>query len=272
MSANVNCCPVCSSDSTRDGVTLDGYRLSACPACTLRFAPEAFGVGVDYDSVYQSAEYQSDQVRVLQALDDKVLAEHPTYRSFFRQVPHVANARLLDVGCGVGRFAHAAYSRGWAVTGVDVSTFAITAGQKYAPFPLRACTLEELIEEGARFDVVTAFEVLEHLSSPIEFLASVQKVLSPGGHVFCTVPNWDSQEVQTSTRPDWMPPIHLLFFTRKALQTAGETSGLLSVTTGIIRADPLPSGALRRARWLARRVLRRSREPLGLWIHGRVPA
>lgn len=265
-------CPVCRSETHHDPTRLGGYQLFACPRCTLRFAPDAFDVRVDYDTVYHSAEYESDQVRALQTVDAEELAQHPTYRAFFRQVPRVTGARLLDVGCGVGRFGHAAHGRGWNVTGVDVSEVAIQIGRQFAPFALRACTVEQLIEQGERFDVVTAFEVLEHLTSPRDVLGTYQKLLRPGGQVFCTVPNWSSTSVQTSTRPDWLPPIHLLFFTRPALQLAGEMSGLTRVRTGVIRADPLPAGALPRARWFARRLLRRSREPLGLWLHARLPA
>jgi SAM-dependent methyltransferase len=265
-------CPVCCTDATGDVAKLGGFQLFVCPRCTLRFAPQAFQAPVDYDSVYQSGEYESDQVRALQSFDGNELADHPTYRSFFRQVRHTPGARLLDVGCGVGRFGHGAHARGWDVTGIDVSALAIATGQKFAPFPLRACTVEELIEQGERFDVVTAFEVLEHLTSPLQFLSSTMRLLRRGGQAFYTVPNWNCAVVQNSTRPDWMPPIHLLFFTQAALRYAGELGGLVGVTTGVIWTDPIPAGAVPRARWLARRLLRRPREPLGLWMHGWLPA
>jgi len=264
-------CPVCGTDANPD-VELGGYQLSACPRCTLRFAPQAFRIPVDYDRVYQSPEYESVQVRALQGIDGHEQAEHPTYRSFFEQVRRFPGARLLDAGCGVGRFGHAAYVRGWDVTGIDVSALAIATGRGFAPFPLRSGTIEELIEHGEQFDVVTAFEVLEHLTSPLQFLSSAMRLLRPDGQVFCTVPNWSSTLVQNSTRPDWLPPIHLLFFTQLALQQSGELSGLASVTTGVIWTDPMPVTVLPRARWLARRLLHRGREPLGLWLHGRLPA
>jgi SAM-dependent methyltransferase len=270
--AQTSSCPVCGNEAAPDKVELGGYQLYQCPRCTLRFAPQAFQVPVDYDGVYQSAEYQCDQVRALHSLDGEELANHPTYRAFFEQVPRFTGARLLDVGCGVGRFGHAAYARGWDVTGIDVSPLAIEIGREFAPFPLRVATVEELIAAGEQFDVVTAFEVLEHLSSPRQFLASAQRLLRPGGHAFFTVPNWNCSTVQSSTRPDWLPPIHLLFFTESALWRAAELSGLVRVATGVIRSDPLPRRILPRARWLARRVLLRQREPLGVWVHGRFPA
>jgi SAM-dependent methyltransferase len=263
-----SCCPGCGADAFPDRITLGGYQLFACPRCTLRFAPQAFHVPVDYDRLYESAEYKTDQVQALQSLGREELADHPTYRSFFRRVRHVPGAKLLDVGCGVGRFCQGAHGHGWNVTGIDVSARAIETGRTLAPFPLRVATTEELLQGGERFDVVTAFEVVEHLSDPVEFLASTGRLVYPGGQLFITVPNWSSAVVQKATRPDWVPPVHLLFFTEAALRQAGERSGLTRVTTGIIWSDPLPARAPGRARWLLRRLLRRPREPLGLWMHG----
>jgi SAM-dependent methyltransferase len=265
-------CPLCGLSSPPDTVQLGGFRLYLCSSCSLRFAPQAFGMPVDYDGVYQSAEYQSDQVSALRSIDGEALAHHPTYRAFFDQVSRDSGIRLLDVGCGVGRFLHAAHSQGWDVTGIDVSPLAIELGREFAPFPLRVATMEELIGKHQQFDVVTAFEVLEHLSSPLEFLTTAQKLLRPGGHAFFTVPNWNCTTVQRSTRPDWLPPIHLQFFSQSALERAGELGGLTHVDTGVIWSEPWPGGLLPRARWLARRALLRAREPLGLWLHGHRPA
>jgi SAM-dependent methyltransferase len=264
-------CPVCGSNSSPDRLELGGYRLDLCPQCRLRFAPGAFDAPIDYDRVYQTPEYEAEQVHALHGIDGREIAEHPTYRSFFQQVDHLPAAALLDIGCGVGRFGHAAHAKGWKVTGIDVSPLAIAAGQSVAPFPLRACTVEELVEAEERFDVVTAFEVLEHLSDPLEFILNAKRLLRPGGQIFCTVPNWQCETVQTSKRPDWLPPIHLLFFSRPSLQRLGELAGLRTVITGFIRGDPLPSRAIPRVRWLTRRFRLQPREPLGLWLHGRLP-
>jgi 2-polyprenyl-3-methyl-5-hydroxy-6-metoxy-1,4-benzoquinol methylase len=265
-------CPVCGSGASRDAVELAGYWLYCCARCTLRFAPDAFQATVDYDSVYQSTEYRRDQIEELRSLDPQQMGEHPTYRAFFERVPHSPGARLLDIGCGVGRFGHGAYARGWDVTGIDVSELAIEIGRQAASFPMRAGTLKDLVNTGERFDVVTAFEVLEHLSAPLQFIMECQQLLRPGGQVFFTVPNWEARTVRTSTRPDWLPPIHLLFFSEPALQTLGELARLAPVSTGVIRADPIPERTSARARWLARRLLLRPRDALGLWLHGRVPS
>lgn len=261
-------CPVCDNGTAPDQVQLGGYRLYHCLSCALRFAPQAFGIPVDYDKVYQSPEYQADQVNALKSLNPTAIADHATYRAFFRHVLRTAGPRLLDVGCGVGRFGMGAFAKGWDVTGIDVSARAIQAGHGIVPFPLRVATVEELRAEGERFDVVTAFEVLEHLSAPVEFLSNVRRLVRPGGQVFCTVPNWNSAVVRSSTRPDWLPPIHLLFFDSPSLRVLAERSSLVRVRTGLIWSDPMPTPIAARARWLARRLLGRTQEPLGIWVHG----
>jgi hypothetical protein len=172
----------------------------------------------------------------------------------------------------VGRFGLGAFARGWNVTGIDVSVRAIEAGREVVPFPLRVATVEDLRRQGEQFHVVTAFEVLEHLAAPVEFLSQLRGLVLPEGQVFCTVPNWNSAVVRSSSRPDWLPPIHLLFFNPSALHTLAERSGLVGVSTGLIWSDPMPTRPVHRMRWLARRLLGRPQEPLGLWMHAWVPA
>jgi SAM-dependent methyltransferase len=263
-------CRICDTDASPTAIFLGGHRIFACPRCAVRFAPGAFGSPVDYDRIYNTAEYQSNQVSGLHSLSGEQLVRHPTYRSFFEHVQPLAGTQLLDVGCGVGLFGHGAHARGWNVRGIDVSEHAIQMGRSFAPFPMEACSIETVIDRGERYDVVTAFEVLEHLERPVAFLSAVKKVLRPQGQFFCTVPNWNCDVVQSATRPDWLPPVHLHFFTLEALEELGRRAGMGDVRTGVIWSDPLPDEFAARLRWLGRRVLRSPRTPLGLWMHTRL--
>lgn len=263
-------CPVCSAQAEPDAYELGGYRIFACPQCTLRFAPAAFAAAPDYDDVYQMEEYDQQQTQSLQNTKDfRKFARSVTYQPFFRHVPQAPGATVLDVGCGVGRFCLGAAACGWDVTGIDVSARAVKIAQRFAGFPVLHCTLEEMIEQHKVFDAATAFEVLEHLSDPVGFLRNLQRVLRPGGHVLCTVPNWEHEELRTTTRRDWIPPIHLCFFTQRALQTAGERAGLAQVEAGIIWSDPTPShqGVLRHMKWHSRRWRGKPNLPVGLFLH-----
>jgi SAM-dependent methyltransferase len=261
-------CPTCASLAKPTSFQLGGYELYACPACELKFAPAAFGMTVDYSGIYETSEYVENQVDQLSnASDMRAFAELPTYRPFFTRVRPHGDATLIDIGCGVGRFCHAAASYGWKVEGVDTSEKAIAIGSRHANFPLRALTLEEVIAGGEKYDVATAFEVLEHLSDPRAFLNRMQMVLKAGGEAFCTVPNWNCKDVQRATRPDWLPPVHLIYFVKKSLAEIARQAGFTNVAVGEIWTDALPSEFGARVRWMARRALGRPNIPLGLWLH-----
>lgn len=263
-------CPICSAPSAPETLSLGGFAIHACPECSLRFAPGAFQADLRYDDVYELEGYQRGHVEALRAQTDyRKFARHVTFRPFFAQVVRRPGLRLLDVGCGVGRFCQAARSLGWDVSGIDLSERAIELGRPYASFPMRAATVGQVADEGERYDVVTAFEVIEHLRDPLTFVADVRRVLEPGGQVFFTVPNWEWEGVRSATRPDWVPPVHLLFFTSAALRALGDASGLSDVRTGEIMTDPLPGSVPDRLRWLKRRVQGERSRPGGLWLHAR---
>jgi 2-polyprenyl-6-hydroxyphenyl methylase/3-demethylubiquinone-9 3-methyltransferase len=93
---------------------------------------------------------------------------------------------VLDVGCGAGLAAEGLARRGFAVLGLDASAELIAvarahAGATWPHLSYRAATIEELAAEGARFPLITAYEVIEHVPDPASFLATLAELLSPGG-------------------------------------------------------------------------------------------
>jgi 2-polyprenyl-3-methyl-5-hydroxy-6-metoxy-1,4-benzoquinol methylase len=264
-------CPICGAKATASGRKLGGFELYACPDCELRFAPDAFDVEVNYTDVYDSPEYIESQVQsIANCEDSNMFASMPTYLPFFQTARHPDGATLIDLGCGVGRFCHAASGKGWNVSGIDISERAISIGKRHAKFPMRNMNIEELIATDERYDVATAFEVLEHLSDPGKFLVQMRALLKPGGQVFCTVPNWGNNEVQNATQLDWIPPIHLLFFSKSSLAEVARRAGFQIIVVGEIWCDAFPAQWGRRPRWIARRIVHGPRSPLGLWIHASV--
>jgi SAM-dependent methyltransferase len=264
------CCPTCGLESRPDGHKLGGYCIYVCQRCTLRFAPEAFGVPLSYDEVYGHGSYPDQAVEVMRRgeADGMDASRMDTYIPFFRNL-HLSKGRnsILDVGCGGGRFCRAAAKRGWKTLGIDVSEVAIQSAREVELLPYGCGALEDAPRLYGKFDVVTSFEVLEHQSDIRRFLEQVLAALKVHGRFFCTVPAWEHPEVRTAVRPDWVPPIHLLFFTRRALRVTLETSGFQVVSTGYIPGPPVQRWPA--LKWsmkaLARRVLYRPQSPLGIW-------
>jgi 2-polyprenyl-3-methyl-5-hydroxy-6-metoxy-1,4-benzoquinol methylase len=84
--------------------------------------------------------------------------------------------RLLDVGCGPGHFVREAKLTGWDATGLEVSPLEVQYGRSELGVNIIQGTVEENVPEGD-FDIVTFWDVLEHLSDPISALKTTARIL-----------------------------------------------------------------------------------------------
>jgi 2-polyprenyl-6-hydroxyphenyl methylase / 3-demethylubiquinone-9 3-methyltransferase len=103
----------------------------------------------------------------------------------------LAGKRTLDVGCGAGLLTEPLTRLGARATGVDAAPELIVAAREHAAamgldIDYRERTVEET--EG-QFDLVTAMEVVEHVTDPGAFLKALAKRLAPGGLLILSTPN-----------------------------------------------------------------------------------
>lgn len=127
-----------------------------------------------------------------EAYDREDASRFDTARAFLRLVEthHPAKGQLLDIGCATGLFATVAAEAGWDVTGIDASSWAVGRARQRCP---NATFLNGRIEEAnfppASFDVVTLWDLLEHVTSPAGTLAKVRQWLRPDGRLFLNLPD-----------------------------------------------------------------------------------
>lgn len=137
--------------------------------------------------------------------------------------------RLLDIGCASGLFLKCAVDAGWQAEGIEQShTHCQTARRILdSNVQIHYSTLQGAHLPTASFDVVTLWDVLEHITDPIGFLDLAGSLLRPGGFLFANVPNLDSIQARL-LRSKWplLLPEHLNYFNLDSLKICGARSGL----------------------------------------------
>jgi SAM-dependent methyltransferase len=146
------------------------------------------------------------------------------YHRQFLNHPPLAQGRLLDVGCGQGEFLTAAKEKGFDVYGIDIAPRNIEFIKTRRDIQTVVCgKIEDNIEALGKFDVVTLFEVLEHVESPATLLESIKKLLNPGGYFIMSTPN---RKRFGGASESWdFPPNHLFRWDGASLSMLIERAG-----------------------------------------------
>jgi len=249
-------CPVCDAEPTSPPMELHGsYVLHRCRRCDVQFADPLEEPGQQFYEThwrYSGPEIHFTSPRAL----------NWDQRCFLRDRPR-PGGRLLDVGCGTGYFAAAAQRAGYHVTGLDLNRNQLEiARRSFGLADLHAMTLAEFARgvPAGSLDVVTAFQVLEHVAAPMDFVGEAARLVRPGGYFAVGVPNW--RVWRAFREPLDCPPHHLTRWSAVSLAHALDRGGLQVVSLREHRSAY--SFLLRHARLgLLRRVMERSRSESG---------
>jgi 2-polyprenyl-3-methyl-5-hydroxy-6-metoxy-1,4-benzoquinol methylase len=150
-------------------------------------------------------------------------------------VTSFAGTRLLDLGCGSGFLARLAKTQGAQVSvGVDIEK------PKDGVFEANSWRFVQANLDGenwlkelpsGQFDMILAFDIIEHLRSPVAFLEQCGKLLSPKGSLYLTTPNVQSLErrLKPETWSGAFDPQHRILFSRYSLNFLLGKTGLRTV-------------------------------------------
>jgi 2-polyprenyl-3-methyl-5-hydroxy-6-metoxy-1,4-benzoquinol methylase len=125
--------------------------------------------------------------------------------------------RVLEVGCGDGRFLSMLKRAGHFGIGLDINELAVRMARSKGS-DVRQATLERFADECDQpFDALCAFQVLEHVCDPCSFVRSALRCLREGGLAIFAVPNGEGIFSSLDVALD-MPPHHMLRWNGAALQ------------------------------------------------------
>jgi SAM-dependent methyltransferase len=136
--------------------------------------------------------------------------------------------RLLDVGCATGIFLEVVREAGWQAEGLDISTYALERAKEKG-FEVHAGTLVGAGLPEGRYDVITMWDLIEHVPDPAAVLAECHRLLRPGGVVALSTPDAGSVLARV-LGGRWLGfrsiDEHLYFFSHRTMGAMLEAAGL----------------------------------------------
>jgi SAM-dependent methyltransferase len=163
-------CPSCGSDNARRMPRYASARLVCCRRRRLVFADEL-------PSAHELREHYASYP----ATDEVSALTAQRYRELLEEFePFRETGRLLDIGCGDGHFLAAVREHEWTLYGSEYGE-APRARARARGLDVRPAPFVPAADEVGGFDVVTAFEVLEHVVTPLEEAERISALLRAGG-------------------------------------------------------------------------------------------
>jgi SAM-dependent methyltransferase len=237
-------CPVCSSQEMALYLDGDDDEISSASVGSSRLLV-SHGRLLRCNScglVYRSFRPQADQLgRLYRTADDSTYeAEMPNRwktaerhrQIIYRYMP--AKGSLLDVGCASGAFLRVMRDAGWDGEGIEPSESQFLRARELLgdSSKIQQCMLQDAVLAND-YDLITLWDVLEHVSEPSDFLRLAVSRLKPGGFLALNVPRIDSAVARLfGARWPLLLAEHLNYFTIPSLRICGQSAGLDLIHTG----------------------------------------
>ena len=198
-----------------------------CAGCSLVYCfprnLEESMLDVYENNYWQDYQTQVGEKKIKDRISDfeAVSNERMSYIEKFK-----TRGKFLDVGCCMGFLVNEADNRGFDAYGIDLNAEDINKGKERYDINLKKDFLEKFQQYD--FDVITSFNVLEHVSDPIKMLLEKKKRLKGDGIIVVGTHDIECKNHQKE-KQNWkhiIPNEHLYFFSISTLKKLGEKAGL----------------------------------------------
>jgi SAM-dependent methyltransferase len=261
MSAAPIACNACGQHGFSLLLRKDGYDMVRCDHCRLIW------VGNPPTDDERSKMYSFDTGYHASLVDDAAsVAFHTREAALNLRVLRrfAGSGRLLDIGCSTGLFLRAARAIGWTGQGLEYSPDSSKIAREQHQLDVKTGELQAGTYPAESFDVVTMWDVIEHVPDPYATLVQIHRILASDGQVLLKTPNADGLYPRLSLRLAerlgfWghaEPPGHLFQFSVATLSRLAERAGFRVVDV-VHQRIPIgysfgtPRGWFRSAKWAA---------------------
>jgi len=235
-------CDLCGSNTARfytnaiDRFSGEEFTFIQCSQCGLIYPdpkPDLTDISVYYPTEYE-AYYELD-------LEESPLEKYSLQQSLLRQLNLAEKytskkGEMLDIGCAKGNFLLFAKEHGWDVSGIEINHQAAKIAQSKYKLKVHSGTLESSNLPDKKFDLITLWDVLEHLPNPKSSLNEIHRLLKTGGLVVFSIPNLESfdRSIFKSNWIGWDPPRHFNLFTKETIKNLLDMSGFMLIDSKCI--------------------------------------
>lgn len=215
-------CPVCGGGSLRFVQRFHSFSLQHCDRCGVQHWNPLEHPGPEF--------YEDERVSIYRDLHEgKERPDDPRFARVLRELPNLHGIRALDIGCSDGAFLAQLQSRGNEVWGIDIDAKALAVARNRGLSNIQRAEVPEFVEsarqQGLTFDLITAFDVIEHLADPVTAIRALGSLLQPGGRFVGTVPN--RRRLLANSMPIDFPPHHFYRFDEPSMRETVRRAGLV---------------------------------------------
>jgi 2-polyprenyl-3-methyl-5-hydroxy-6-metoxy-1,4-benzoquinol methylase len=206
-------CPVCKGGRFTELFVKGDERFVRCDDCSLVLInprPAAQRISATYDDAYTAAYIRKAKKKINRC------------RRWIRRIKrrYVHHGKWLDVGCSAGFVVYAANEAGFDGYGVEIEAAAVKYGTGTLGLRNLVCGLLEEQDYGSgKFDVITLYDVIEHIPDLAGMMTELHRILAPRGIIEVRTPNVSHWTVpkDLSRWKEVKPSEHLYYFDFKTL-------------------------------------------------------